>query len=381
MNFNHFLGQNIWVESALGTYMYVPNGALTNGTNVATWSHDAKHQANLQWQLRQAEAPGFYYLGSAMDSRFVVHSSGATHNDGANITLWQGAPQHQNTQVRFADAGNGQVYIHFRHSDKCAHVHGATTQNDSNVSQWSCVNQANLKWRLVPTTVVQTVVAVPDQKQGGTQQWQQPATQQWQQPPAYPGQQLQPGPWNPSQQWGPQPTPQQPAVVMVADGGHGGHGGHGRPGGGTGQPAFQPLGGHFVWNWPILAHGSKVRLMCLANNKNFRVGPLGGQLDCNGGNGPWATWWVHTEPANGTVSFQNVADGKWLSIQIGGAVMPSPMNGPFTKFVPEFVQPQVFAFRGQAAGGYIGGAPNGSVTHPLQTSPQMPMGQFRVSQA
>jgi len=181
-------------------------------------------------------------------------------------------------------------------------------------------------------------------------------------------------------------VPQQQSVVVV-QGGHGGHGffgGRGRPVVVTVQPTFQPLGGfggHFTWNFPILTHGSKIRLTCLANNKNYRVGIISSGYDCNGGNGPWATWWVHCDPATGTVAFQNVADGKFVSVQQGGNLQASPMHGPFTRFVPEFLGPQCFAFRAHAAGGYLGGAPNGGITHPFQTGPQMPSGQFRVSQA
>jgi len=63
-------------------------------------------------------------------------------------TLWEQVNQ-CNTQVRFADAGNGYYYIIFRHSQKAVHIHGGGTANGTQISQWTPTDAPNLKWRFV----------------------------------------------------------------------------------------------------------------------------------------------------------------------------------------------------------------------------------------
>lgn len=41
-------------------------------------------------------------------------------------------------------------YVIAKHSGKCLHQHGGTTGNGDPITQWECVNQPNVLWKLRP---------------------------------------------------------------------------------------------------------------------------------------------------------------------------------------------------------------------------------------
>jgi hypothetical protein len=48
-----------------------------------------------------------------------------------------------------ADAPGQYYYLVSKHSDKCAHVHGASQANGAPITLWDCVDQPNLKWQRI----------------------------------------------------------------------------------------------------------------------------------------------------------------------------------------------------------------------------------------
>ena len=50
-----------------------------------------------------------------------------------------------------AQADSDYFYLVSKHSDKCAHVFGASLSNDAAVTLWACVNQTNVKFKKVDT--------------------------------------------------------------------------------------------------------------------------------------------------------------------------------------------------------------------------------------
>jgi ribosomal protein S19 len=145
-------GEHFFVESQLGPVAHVLGGAAHNDAKVSCWDKNTHgHQSNLQWTLASAHN-GNYYLCSAINPNFVLHQLGSHSNNGGEISLWdKNTHGHQgNLQVNFRDVGAGWYAISFVHSGCCVHLHGAQTANNTPITQWQYVSQANLHWRFVP---------------------------------------------------------------------------------------------------------------------------------------------------------------------------------------------------------------------------------------
>ncbi|HJQ60998.1 MAG TPA: RICIN domain-containing protein, partial [Vineibacter sp.] len=69
----------------------------------------------------------------------------ASLENGAPITQWDCVNQ-ANVYWRLAPADNNLYYIVNRASGKCMHVHGGKNENGALITQWECINQYNLKW-------------------------------------------------------------------------------------------------------------------------------------------------------------------------------------------------------------------------------------------
>jgi hypothetical protein len=94
--------------------------------------------------------PVTYYYIRAKHSNKCLHQHGGTTGNGDPITQWDCVDQ-GNVQWRIEPSPDkNYYYIKARHSDKCAHQHGGTTGNGDPITQWECVNQGNVKWRLIP---------------------------------------------------------------------------------------------------------------------------------------------------------------------------------------------------------------------------------------
>ncbi|WP_437665521.1 RICIN domain-containing protein [Sorangium sp. So ce1182] len=50
---------------------------------------------------------------------------------------------------RQRDAGDGYSYFVVQHSGKCLHVPEARTVNGTPLTQWTCLDQPHLQWRLM----------------------------------------------------------------------------------------------------------------------------------------------------------------------------------------------------------------------------------------
>lgn len=96
----------------------------------------------------EAWVPVTYYYIRAKHSDKCLHQHGGTLTNGGAITQWDCIDQ-GNVQWRIEPSPTpGYYFIKARHSDKCAHQHGGTYGNGDPITQWDCVNQGNLKWRI-----------------------------------------------------------------------------------------------------------------------------------------------------------------------------------------------------------------------------------------
>ena len=90
-----------------------------------------------------------YYYIRARHSGKCVHQHGHTYANGDPVTQWECIDQ-GNVKVRIIPAANNFYYLQFEHSGKCVHVHGASWANGTPITQWTCINQPNVQWTFEP---------------------------------------------------------------------------------------------------------------------------------------------------------------------------------------------------------------------------------------
>ncbi|WP_191057890.1 RICIN domain-containing protein [Geminicoccus harenae] len=96
----------------------------------------------------QAIAHDYYYV-VAKHSNKCLHQHGATQGNGDAITQWSCVNQ-PNVKLELRRAGGGYYFLKFKHSEKCVHQHGATFGDGDPITQWQCVNQPNVKIKRIP---------------------------------------------------------------------------------------------------------------------------------------------------------------------------------------------------------------------------------------
>jgi hypothetical protein len=86
----------------------------------------------------------------AQHSGKCLHVHGGGDANGTQLTQWDCIPQ-GNVQWRIIPIGRGLHHIRSVGTGKCAHVHGGGNENGALITQWDCIRQGNVQWRLVPT--------------------------------------------------------------------------------------------------------------------------------------------------------------------------------------------------------------------------------------
>jgi hypothetical protein len=81
-----------------------------------------------------------------MHSGKCAHLHGDSSANGAQITQWD-CIDLPNVKWREEPAGDGYVYLRSVSTNKCLHQHGATFGNGDPITQWDCVNEPNVQWR------------------------------------------------------------------------------------------------------------------------------------------------------------------------------------------------------------------------------------------
>jgi hypothetical protein len=103
-------------------------------------------RANLTISAREDE---FFVV--ARHSGKCLHQHGGTHGDGDSITQYTCVDQ-PNVKIRRINAGTGTSFLQFVHSGKCVHLEGASSNEDAKITQWSCIGQPNVEWRMEPAS-------------------------------------------------------------------------------------------------------------------------------------------------------------------------------------------------------------------------------------
>jgi hypothetical protein len=86
----------------------------------------------------------------AQHSGKCMHVPGGSNVNGTQLTQWDCIPQ-GNVKWEIFPIGGGLNEIRSLGTGKCAQVHGGGNENGGLITQWDCVNQPNVHWQLVPT--------------------------------------------------------------------------------------------------------------------------------------------------------------------------------------------------------------------------------------
>lgn len=130
-----------------GKCAQVDEASNANGANISQW--DCLNQDNVKWKW--IKAGGGYVFLKAQHSGKCAQVNEASSANGASITQWDCVDQDNvKWAFRVVERSNGAKYYNIvnKASGKCMQVNEASMVNHASISQWDCVNQDNVKWRL-----------------------------------------------------------------------------------------------------------------------------------------------------------------------------------------------------------------------------------------
>lgn len=140
----------ITFESACrpGMVIDVAGGEGKNNANVNLWV--ANNQDNQKWSLLfgRTLSDGLYNINTKLSSTKAVDVYGASHNNGANISLWD---KHGDTSQRWYVTynANGDYYtLRNPISGKYLDLNGAEAKPGANISLWEQTNSCAQRWKI-----------------------------------------------------------------------------------------------------------------------------------------------------------------------------------------------------------------------------------------
>jgi hypothetical protein len=142
-----------------GKCMQVDGASQDDDATISQW--ECLQQPNVLWHFRGGP-PGFFNLEASHSRKCAMVPSDENfhirQNDGAHIVQWDcqySWPDPRRTQRlwRQQPVGGGYYYIINKATHKCMQVNGGSQDNGATISQWDCVDQPNVKWK-IPLYVV-----------------------------------------------------------------------------------------------------------------------------------------------------------------------------------------------------------------------------------
>jgi Ricin-type beta-trefoil lectin domain-like len=130
-----------------GKCLHIPGNDPANGVQLTQW--DCISQSNVQWRVEYV-GDGLYEIKSHATGKCAQVNEGSNAN-GAVISQWDCVDQ-PNVKWKLQRASGEYYYIINEQTGKCLHLHGGSigraVSNNSPITQWKCVNQSNVKWRI-----------------------------------------------------------------------------------------------------------------------------------------------------------------------------------------------------------------------------------------
>jgi hypothetical protein len=145
---------------------HVEAASKNNGGQISQWTCNANQNDRLDntrrdfFKWRKINARGEWFKLQAVHSNKCAQVNGASRENGAAITQWDCLNQ-ANVYWKQTPAENGSYYIINEASGKCMHVYGGGKENGAIITQWECVNQPNVKWKVTGTTRMSEPVGIP----------------------------------------------------------------------------------------------------------------------------------------------------------------------------------------------------------------------------
>ena len=139
-----------------GKCMQVDGASQDNDATISQW--DCLQQPNVLWHFRGGPPGGFFNLEASHSGKcasVLYKRSGVVinQNNGTPILQWDcqySSPDSDRTDYlwRQQDVGGGYYFIINKASNKCLQVNGGSQDNGAAISQWDCVDQPNVKWKI-----------------------------------------------------------------------------------------------------------------------------------------------------------------------------------------------------------------------------------------
>jgi Ricin-type beta-trefoil lectin domain-like len=132
---------------------HVQAASRDNGGRISQWTCNANQFDRVDtvrrdyFKWNKVHPRGEWFKLQAVHSNKCAQVNGASRQNGMPITQWDCVNQ-ANVYWKQMPAGNGLYYIVNMASGKCMHVHGGGNQNAANITQWECVDQPHMKWRV-----------------------------------------------------------------------------------------------------------------------------------------------------------------------------------------------------------------------------------------
>jgi hypothetical protein len=146
IDMNTVLRIGVFALLASGTSLLSMAGCTTGAESEPGTAEEGPDIGETQTPLQT----GVHYYIRAKHSGKCLHQHGATYGNGDPITQWDCVDQ-PNVQWKLEMSSEANRYfIKVRHSGKCAHQHGATYENGDAITQWDCIEQPNVRWSFIP---------------------------------------------------------------------------------------------------------------------------------------------------------------------------------------------------------------------------------------
>ncbi|WP_017653375.1 RICIN domain-containing protein [Fortiea contorta] len=100
--------------------------------------------------VAHASNEGYRYIRVRHSDKCLHVNGNQGIGNGVAATQWQCVDQNNlKWKLEAAPGGNDYYFIRSKFSDKCLQIDGASMDNGAAVTQWDCVNQNNVKWKFV----------------------------------------------------------------------------------------------------------------------------------------------------------------------------------------------------------------------------------------
>ncbi|GEM45470.1 hypothetical protein DC3_11050 [Deinococcus cellulosilyticus NBRC 106333 = KACC 11606] len=141
-----------------GKCLDVSGISQNNDANVVQWDCvDNNPNFNQDFKLKRVSAGGVYYQIIAQHSQKCLDVVGFSQQNGGRVAQWDchanpDDPNLRNQLFALWSLGNDTFHLVAKHSDKCLDIAGISQHSGAQLTQWSCVQGANQKFRLMPTS-------------------------------------------------------------------------------------------------------------------------------------------------------------------------------------------------------------------------------------